>query len=59
MAFDVPPVPDTGNARRPRTVTDSVTLDRGREIAIRVMLSPRLRDEPGDSRVLLSVFVRP
>ena len=56
FAFDFPPSTDSNTVAR--TVTDSIVAEAAREVAVRVMLAPQLRDEARASRVLLSLIVR-
>lgn len=56
-AFDFPATPDSSASNVGRTRTDSIVADRQRDIAVRVMLVPKLREEPRTSRVLLSLVV--
>jgi len=56
FAFDFPPSTDSNKVAR--TVTDSIVPEAAREVAVRVMLAPQLRDEARASRVLLSLIVR-
>jgi len=57
-AFDFPATADSTGSNVGRTRTDSIVADRQRDIAVRVMLVPKLREEPRSSRVLLSLVVR-
>lgn len=58
MAFDYPATADSSGANVGRLRVDSIVATQDREIAVRVMLVPKLREEPRSSRVLLSLVVR-
>lgn len=58
MAFDYPATADTSGANVGRLRVDSLVATQDREIAVRVMLVPKLREEPRASRVILSLLVR-
>jgi len=58
MAFDYPATADASGANVGRLRVDSIVATQDREIAVRVMLVPKLREEPRTSRVLLSFVVR-
>ncbi|MFN0099277.1 MAG: hypothetical protein ACKVS7_11415, partial [Gemmatimonadaceae bacterium] len=58
MAFDYPATADTSGANVGRVRVDSILATQDREIAVRVMLVPKLRVEPRTSRVLLTLLVR-
>ena len=59
LTFDYPAAtrPDSSNIGR--MVVDSIKADADREVAVRVMLNTRLRVDPSQSQVLLTVLVRP
>lgn len=58
MAFDYPATADTSGSNVGRLRIDSLVATQDREVAVRVMLVPKLREEPRTSRVLLSLVVR-
>ncbi len=58
MAFDFPATADSAGTNVGRMRVDSIRVDETREVAVRVMLIPKLRVDPRTSRVLLTVLVR-
>ncbi len=59
LSFDYPALPRPDSSNVGRTVVDSIKADADREVAVRVMLNPRIRVDPSQSQVLLTVLVRP
>lgn len=59
LAFDYPATPKPDSSNLGRTVVDSLNADADREVAVRVMLVPHVKNEPRESRVLLTVLARP
>lgn len=59
LAIDFPtqPKPDRSNLGLLRV--DSLTVTEAREVTVRVALTPKMRAQPTNSRVLLTVLVRP
>lgn len=57
-AFDYPATADSSGSNVGRLRIDSLVATQDREVAVRVMLVPKLREEPRTSRVLLSLVVR-
>jgi hypothetical protein len=57
-AFDFPATADSTGSNVARTRADSLVATQDREVAVRIMLVPKLREEPRTSRVLLSLLVR-
>ncbi len=59
LAFDYPALPNADSSNFGRYIVDSVKVNADRDVAVRVMLIPKLRADPRESRVLLTVLVRP
>lgn len=59
LNFDFPAAIAAGGANYGATVVDSLRVTADRDVAIRVMLIPRARDDARTSRVLLTVLARP
>jgi hypothetical protein len=59
LAFDFPTAPKADRSDLGLLRVDSLTVSETREVAVRVRLTPKLREQPQTARVLLTVLVRP
>jgi hypothetical protein len=59
IAFDYPAAVRGDGRELTRVALDSIRITDTRDVTVRVMLVPRVKEDPRGSRVLLTVLVRP